>query len=772
MKWAQVNIQRGLSQKVFEVISWCEENSVDLVSISETGLCSETCFSPHVCAEIPALEGWKWVGAARNIHGGGVGILVRETIAFEVRTDLKKPGVEQIWIEIFRKRLPSILVCSVYIPPGKRQALELFTDLVSDVCSRNRLVLLLGDFNARSTILGDSVDNVLADPLLALISRCNLNLHNTRGTYTRILGASKSVLDLTLSSEALAPLIDGWRTMDDMPSDHCILVFSIKMAGPTHPPRYAWDLRNCDWDLYASEVDTEFVRWLESARSGAFLTVEQMFDTWLDSLLLVVGKCVPRRKLTYRSRAFWSPKIERLVKRRRRYLRAYRRYPTEVARNRYKAAHTAVRSAIRAAKEKLTRSNAEYLRKASRQELFSRLRRVSRSLETQIPTLVVNGEVLQDRISQVRAFNDYFSTAGEERQGENFDNDFKRRIERFVSSYDYDGELWNKDDASRDITVSEIEGAIKRLGTHKAAGPDGVHPLFIKRGGRQLLLSLHFLFNASFESGRLPRKWKLAHIVPIPKKVGCRIPLHRPISLLSIVGKLLDRIAAERVTFQAEKNVWFGPFQGGFRRGRSTTDQLLAFREKICLAQRRGKVCVASFLDLSRAYDRTWRSGVICKLIRLGLRGRLLVWIVNFLQDRFAAVVVAGVRSGVLPYKYGLPQGSCLSPILFNVFLSDLFPHDFITDRRDVGIFADDIRMACYEANVIRGSTMLTNELNKVASFARKWRLAFDVDSNKCGSMTFSFSEPDTQERVVFGNAPLQQLSEYKHLGVIFDRLL
>jgi len=135
-------------------------------------------------------------------------------------------------------------------------------------------------------------------------------------------------------------------------------------------------------------------------------------------------------------------------------------------------------------------------------------------------------------------------------------------------------------------------------------------------------------------------------------------------------------------------------------------------------------------------------------------------------------VVIDGVKSDVKRYKYGLPQGSCLSPVLFNVFLSDLFPRDFITDRKDAGVFADDIRLACYEASIARASSLLSCELDKVALFARRWRLAFDIDSDKCGSMTFSFSRQETEEQVTFGDKLLNQLIEYKHLGVIFDRRL
>jgi len=769
MKWAQINVQRGLQVKIFEVVEVCNEENIDLVAFSETGLCPEFCSSPHTCAEIPHLPGWKWVGESRNIRGGGVGFLIRDTIPFDVRYDLHEPGIEQIWIEVYRRGLPSILVCSVYIPPRQTASLTSFADGVFRVLCKNNLVLVLGDFNSRTTVFGDSCDNELSETLLSFVSTCDLNLHNEYGVPTRYCGESKSVLDLTLSSQYLASRISEWRTSHRLPSDHCLITFAIAMSTAKRPPatpRYAWDFRNCDWARFSACLDSELEVWFELV--GEVPQVDELYQSWLDIVLKVAHRNVPRRKLTYRSRAFWSPKIEELVQKRRKYLRASRRCPTRFAEYRYHRAHRAARAAIRAAKLRLTRDTAEFLAKAGKQEIFNRFRRASRSYEEQIPTIVVDGKVLRDRASQTRAFNDYFSKAGEERPQDKFDNNFKEDVEREIRSRNTNLDLEVHSDGSRSITEGEVKQAVRRMGTHKAPGPDGIHPLFIKQGGSFMVKSLTFIFNASFSQGRLPRMWKLAYITPIPKKIGS----HRPISLLSIPGKLQDRIIAERITFQAEQNSWFGSFQGGFRRGRSTTDQLLAFRERISQAHRCGCVCVTSFLDLSRAYDRTWRQGVVHKLIQLGLRGRLLVWIMDFLHDRRAAVSIAGVRSDTLDYRFGLPQGSCLSPILFNVYLSDLFPKNFINSRRDVGIFADDIRLACYESGVIKASGFLTQELDKVAMFAQKWRLSFDVESKKCGTMTFSFSKQDTTEVVIFGETFLTPLEEYKHLGVIFDREL
>ena len=103
---------------------------IDVVAVSETDLCPEECHRDHACARVSNLNGWTWIGKARNNHGGGVGFLLRNTVAFKVRQDLADRNVEQIWIEIYRDRASSVLACSVYIPPGKIQQLSRFADIV------------------------------------------------------------------------------------------------------------------------------------------------------------------------------------------------------------------------------------------------------------------------------------------------------------------------------------------------------------------------------------------------------------------------------------------------------------------------------------------------------------------------------------------------------------------------------------------------------------------------------------------------------------------
>ena len=161
--------------------------------------------------------------------------------------------------------------------------------------------------------------------------------------------------------------------------------------------------------------------------------------------------------------------------------------------------------------------------------------------------------------------------------------------------------------------------------------------------------------------------------MPIPKTSSAtQVSQFRPISLLSVVSKIMEGILARRISTKAENDKWFKPFMGGFRPRRGTTDQLLSFTHRISKGLSTGQVCATAFLDVSSAYDACFRTGVIAKLIRKGVNGRLLKWLKAFLLNRRARVRFDGERSRFREYKYGLPQGSRLSPILFNIFMSDI----------------------------------------------------------------------------------------------------
>ena len=182
------------------------------------------------------------------------------------------------------------------------------------------------------------------------------------------------------------------------------------------------------------------------------------------------------------------------------------------------------------------------------------------------------------------------------------------------------------------------------------------------------------LFNQSFRLAELPHKWEMALIIPIPKpqKDPGQLSSYRPISLLSCVGKLTERLLHDHLTWHLESKECFLPHQFGFRPGLSTIDALMPLEHEIQMALRSGQVLIAVYFDLKGAFDQADHSGILHKLAQSGIRGRMLRWLQAYLTGRSFRVSVAGSLSSAHLTRSGVPQGSILSPLLFNVLLQDL----------------------------------------------------------------------------------------------------
>ena len=133
-----------------------------------------------------------------------------------------------------------------------------------------RQALILGDFNARSKAFGDVQDNDLGDDIVSFVADSNLQLINDYGVPTRFSKVSSSILDLTLSSRSLATQIHDWKAFEALPTDHCVLSFSVGYSKGTRtksPPKISWDLKRCDWKQFEMRCDEALSDWLEQVCS-------------------------------------------------------------------------------------------------------------------------------------------------------------------------------------------------------------------------------------------------------------------------------------------------------------------------------------------------------------------------------------------------------------------------------------------------------------------------------------------------------------------------
>ena len=530
-----------------------------------------------------------------------------------------------------------------------------------------------------------------------------------------------------------------------------------------------WNFRRANWARYRRLVEQALGEWETEVDMSGELDV--IYMSWIYFVLKVAEEVIPKRKVSGNSKPFVSHEMSKFSKSRKRALRRKSKRNTPVLRARMRQSRAEMRAELDNAQLRAIENLLEFPSGASREDLWDRFKKITRSV-SKISTVLKDGEdFLISNADKVRKFNSFFAKRGEEKQGDNFSHQHKIEVEKFVAEFELD----MKDDSVENDLFSEDEvlGQVKSLKPSKAIGVDGIHSNFLLYGGDTLIRTLTKILNESFRRGRLYDIWRVAEIVPIPKVSSAnKVEEFRPISLLSIVCKIIEGILALRINNKAEDEGWFPDFIGGFRPKRGTTDQLLTFTHKISEAIRKRHVCATAFLDVSAAYDSCFRAGVIKKLIQKGINGRLLKWLMAFLSDRKARVKFEGETSDVCDHPYGLPQGSRLSPILFNVFMSDIVQVQDLTDAVDLGVYADDVRVSAFGQTASEAASKLSSILLTVALWARKNRVRFDIKSKKCGYMFFA-SQKQPDERVTFGHQQLNRLSSaYKYLGVWFSESL
>ena len=288
----------------------------------------------------------------------------------------------------------------------------------------------------------------------------------------------------------------------------------------------------------------------------------------------------------------------------------------------------------------------------------------------------------------------------------------------------------------------------------------------------QVLLNV---YNQVWESGNFPPSWREALVVPIPKpgKDTTKPENYRPIALTSCLCKTLERMVNSRLVHYLETTDAFADEQCGFRKGRSTTDHLVRFETFIREAFAQKKHVVAIFFDLEKAYDTTWKRGILNKLHELGVKGRLAHFLEGFLESRVFKVRAGATYSDTYEQEMGVPQGSILSPTLFNVQINDIAKVAKEALRgvnSGCSLFVDDFAICVSSKRPQTAERMLQLCVNKVQEWVTK--NGFKFSETKTVSMHFWKGSANYTPNVYLGRTRVNNVTETRFLGLIFDKRL
>ena len=220
---------------------------------------------------------------------------------------------------------------------------------------------------------------------------------------------------------------------------------------------------------------------------------------------------------------------------------------------------------------------------------------------------------------------------------------------------------------SLSTSSTEVFDTLIKLKAGKAPGKDSITPELLSKCASGIANSLSLLFNRSFSECRIPRDWKEALVVPIHKGGSRTIPTnYRPIALLSVVSKVLEKIVHRRLSMFLQPVL--SCKQSGFRKQDSTEFQLTRLVQHWSTAMDRSQFVGVIFLDIKKAFDRVYLPGLIYKLQSAGVHGNALNWFRNFLLDRRQRTIIGQSVSALEYLHAGVPQGAILSPLLFTLY--------------------------------------------------------------------------------------------------------
>ena len=332
-------------------------------------------------------------------------------------------------------------------------------------------------------------------------------------------------------------------------------------------------------------------------------------------------------------------------------------------------------------------------------------------------------------------------------------------------------DAWNTPSADQDLcsdfSMAEVKSAIATLKQNKAPGPDSLHPEFFQHLPESTLLWLKNIFNMCLRTVKIPKIWRTAKIVAIlkPNKPAEDPKSYRPISLLCVSFKLLERLILNRIYDTVDENL--PKEQAGFRKGYSTTDQVARLTEDITTAFQRKEKAGAVFVDLSAAYDTIWHRGLALKLLQTIPSKHMVKLIMQMMTNRSFTLHIDHQKTKKKMLKNGVPQGSVLAPICFNIYTSDL-----PTTTSKKYTYADDIALLTTGTSFSSLSDTLTNDLTNLNKYFINWRLKMNETKTVSSNFHLANRLANTQLKVKCAGNTIPFEKSPKYLGVTLDRSL
>ena len=734
------------------------KTAMDVIAITETSEDKDKSFIKNV-----DIKDYKLHSTPSLSQKGGTALYVSTRYNFLERTDLniQNEDFESIWVEIKNTNSKNIICGCIYRHPRQNTSsfMEYMDSTLCQLSKENKEIYVCGDFN---------IDLIKTDSNKS--SSDFFNLLNCNGLLPLIFhpsrvvdGVTPSLIDNIFSNNINHEILGGniYLTL----SEHFSQFASINRGKIDVKKIVMFGRDTSKFNLEEYRRDVASHTWIQNSDDANVIAVDLICG--LDEK---TSKAAPVKKLNpkevkTRLNPWITNDILKLIRIRDRLFARKKRQPcNQTVIEAYNRVRNQVSREIEMAKTAYQKSyfeeHSSNLKKTW--EGIKKIVNVKKTTDFTISQLNIKGKLVDNPLDINNHFNDFFVNVGPETE---------KTVPK-VPNISHEKFLKNRNQVNliiAHISEEEVLEILKSLPTNKGTGPSSIPTKFLLMIADLVIAPLSNLINVSFSTGVFPDILKTAKVIPLHKGGSTQeLNNFRPISLLSIFDKIMEKLMHKRLySFIEEHNILFKN-QFGFRKGSSTAHSLIEITEKIKESIDNGKFGCGIFIDLKKAFDTVNHKILLSKLEHYGVRGNILKWFESYLTDRKQYVFYNGISSTTKSLSCGVPQGSVLGPLLFLIYINDL-PN--ISEKLSFFLFADDTNIYYESDNLLDLEKTVNEELKKLCLWLNINRLALNV--GKTNFVIFRANKKLTHNvTLVMNKKALEQKDHVKYLGVLIDQHL
>lgn len=723
-------------------------------------MCLQEIWHPRTSMGIPGYN--TYLKTRPKGRGGGLGIFIRKDITHSLIEEKIDANLElQILETSFGK--DTFLIINAYIPP-KGDKIRAIADVQEILTRLNpKQFILCGDLNIDSKCM-DKEGLALLE--LEVATKSNLiNDFPTRNDQ------SKRVIDHILYGSNKDYTFNIITT--DY-SDHMTLCFQMAVDVKTSKQ----DTEILEYRPFTKKNIAKFKKlntdtdWNRVFKKN--ITAEDAFLAFDSSLQKNMNKACPlktkRVQKTFTPKPWFNAEIEKSKRKKIKLHKRWLKKRSPIAWEKYVEQRRLHNDLLK--KTKSTYYNKELDKAECPKDRWKLAKELlgGTSKSKEYPETMITAEgTTNDEKKIANAFNSYFASVGPELaksipQNNQDYMEFLKKVSKPKTTFEF-----------REVTENEIRKIIKTMKNKTSSSFDNLSNKVLKQISETIIEPLTYIINLSLKTSSFPENWKTAKIIPLHKS-GKEEEMnnYRPISLLSTLSKVIEKVANYQMRQFIDKNNILYKGQFGFRPKYRTEDVLLKLINKITKAKHSNKRSLAVFVDLKKAFDTVDHEILLKKLEYYGFTGNSLQWFRSYLKDRKQAVKFKGSISDYLNMLCGVPQGSILGPLLFLIYINDLF----MCLDLETFLFADDTTFEVTKPTLEEASSHMNSQLEIATNWFNANKLS--LHPKKTTFISFFPKHNDTMDNLMIMNQPIQKIHEnaeegnksFKYVGIHLDENL